>query len=365
MPRAAASWVSRFDWVLVALTTALSVIGIMNLYSASVALQDSLYVDQVVWFVLGLGLIGAVMLFDYRAYERWSYVIYVVALGMLLAVFFVGATLNNSRRWLDVGFTRLQPSELNKIATILAVARFSADHPAPEGYSLVDLKTPLALAAVPAVLIMLQPDLGTSLLVLFIAGTMLLFLGIRLRSLLFMFSAGLVSAPLMWIFALHDYQKTRILSFLDLERDKSGAGWQVSQSLIAFGAGGPTGQGYLQGMQVQNGFVPYHESDFAAVSWGEEMGFLGMVGMLGLYAALIAWAIRIARNARDRFGMSVAVGVASLFFWHVSVNLGMVLGMLPVVGVTLPLVSNGGSSFLTVMIGVGLLMNISLRRHVF
>jgi rod shape determining protein RodA len=364
MGRAVQSFASRFDWVLLGLVLGLAAVGITNLYSSSVALKESLHIAQSIWLALGLGLAGLTVAFDYRTYERWAYVIYGAALLLLIAVFFVGATINNSRRWLDLGAFLLQPSELIKLAMIITAARFFADFPKNDGYSLWDLRWLFALLGVPALLIMMQPDLGTSLVVIFITMTMILFQGVTLRSLLTMITGVVVGAPLFWLFGLKEYQKERILSFMDLEKDSYGAGWQVRQSLIAFGSGGLGGRGFLQGTQVQKGFVPYHESDFAAVNWAEEHGFLGMMLLLVLYFALIAWGVRVARYARDRYGMMLAIGVVALLFWHVSVNLGMVTGMLPVVGLTLPLVSYGGSSFTTTMLALGLLMNVSLRRHV-
>lgn len=365
MSRPVASLISRFDWVLSGLVLLLSAVGLINLYSSSVALNDSLYLSQGVWLLLGFVLATLTVVVDYRNYERWSYFIYGAVLLMLVAVFGVGSTINNSRRWLNLGFFYLQPSELMKLAIIICGARYFSDHPKAQGYTVKDLIAPLGLLAVPAALIMKQPDLGTSLVVCFIFATMILFLGVRLKSFLFFFSTGVLAAPMLWFFGLHDYQKSRITSFMDLEKDSFGAGWQVLQSLIAFGAGGLTGRGYLQGTQVQKGFVPYHESDFAAVNWAEEHGFIGMLVMLVLYFSLIVWSLKIAQESRDRFGMLIAVGVAALIFWHVVINLGMVLGMLPVVGLTLPFVSYGGSSLLTMMIAVGLLMNVSVRRHIF
>ena len=259
---------------------------------------------------------------------------------------------------------QLQPSELMKPAIILVTARYFSDLPHKvDGNDLKDLIRPMMLLFVPSSLIMLQPDLGTSLMVIFIFFTMVLFEGMKARTIVGMGITTILSAPLAWSFLLKDYQKQRILSFLDLEKDPYGPGWQVRQSLIAFGSGGIAGKGYLDGTQVQMGFVPYHESDFAAVNWAEEHGFIGMMVLIGLYTALIGWSLHIARSSRDRFGMLVAVGVAAMIFWHVFVNLGMVLGMLPVVGLTLPLVSYGGSSVITVMLGIALLVNISIRRH--
>lgn len=360
-----ASIASRIDWVLMLLVGLIAGLGILNLYSSSHALGESFHISQAIWLGLGASLAGAAAVFDYRNYERWAYLIYGLVLFLLLIVLLVGTTLNGSKRWLDFGLFLIQPSELMKLAVIILVARVVADLPKTEGYSLYDLAVPLLLLAIPTGMIMLQPDLGTSLVVGFIFFTMMFFHGIKPLSTLILGVTGAVMTPIVWFFVLEDYQKRRVMSFLDLEKDPFGPGWQVRQALIAFGSGGVLGKGHLLGTQVQMGFVPYHESDFAAVNWAEEHGFVGMIVMMALYCGLIAWAVRVARVARDRFGMMLAVGVASLIFWHVIINLGMVLGMLPVVGLTLPLVSYGGSSVITVMIALGLLMSVSLRRHVF
>ncbi len=364
MARQVNSLLGRFDWVLATLVGLLASVGIVNLYSSSVALGESLHFAQAIWLVLGVGLAAATVAVDYRTYERWAYVIYGTSMVLLLAVFFVGATINNSRRWLDLGAFLLQPSELIKLAMIITAARFFSDRPQNDGYSIFDLSGLFALLAAPAVLILMQPDLGTSLVVVFITFTMILFKGVKLRSLLTLISTAVVSLPIFWFFIIRDYHKKRIMSFMDLEKDSYGAGWQVRQALIAFGSGGTTGQGYLQGTQVQKGFVPYHESDFAAVNWAEEHGFVGMVLLLMLYFGLITWGVRVARHARDRYGMMLAVGVVALLFWHVVINLGMVMGLLPVVGLTLPLISYGGSSFIINMLAIGLLMFVSMRWRV-
>lgn len=354
---------SRFDWVLLALVGVLASVGLLNLYSSSIALEQNLYQTQAVWLGLGALVVGFLAALDYRFVSRWAYVGYALVLFLLLAVLFVGSTINNSTRWLNLGFTLLQPSELMKPMIVLATARyFATQDPRPGGLSLTDLIPPFALVLAPVALIMLQPDLGTSLMVLFIFLTMILFEGLTLRALAVLGISAAVSLPLGWTFLFKDYQKNRILSFLDLEKDPYGPGWQVRQALIAFGSGGLEGKGHLAGTQVQKGFVPYHESDFAAVNWAEEHGFLGMMFLLGLYILLIAWALRIARSSRDRLGVLLCVGMAAMIFWHVTVNLGMVMGMLPVVGLTLPLVSYGGSSMITNMIAIGVLFSVSLRR---
>jgi rod shape determining protein RodA len=354
---------SRIDWILLMLVGLIAAVGVLNLYSSSQALGEEFHLAQGVWLSLGVALGAGAAVIDYRNYERWAWLIYGFVIFLLVVVLLVGTTLNGSKRWLDFGFFLLQPSELMKIAVIILVARVVADVPKVEGYSPTDLAFPLLLLAIPTAFIMLQPDLGTSIVVGFIFFTMVFFHGVQPLTVVVLGGATAVMTPILWFFVMEDYQKRRVLSFLDLEKDPFGPGWQVRQALIAFGSGGFFGKGYLNGTQVQMGFVPYHESDFAAVNWAEEHGFAGMVLILALYCGLIGWALRIARQARDRFGMMISVGVASLIFWHVIINLGMVLGLLPVVGLTLPLVSYGGSSVITIMLALGLLMNVSMRRH--
>lgn len=353
---------SRFDWMLLLIVGCLSAIGLANLYSSSMALGENLYQTQAVWLGLGAFVATLFAAVDYRFYGRWSYIGYGIVLFLLVLVPFVGSTLNGSTRWIDVGFTLLQPSEFMKPMIVLVTARYFSTQDIKPGNSLFDLVTPFMLVIPPVALIMLQPDLGTSLVVLFIFMTVVMFEGVKLRTFIAMATATMLSAPLAWSFLLKSYQKERILSFLDLEKDPYGPGWQVRQALIAFGSAGMTGKGFLGGTQVHKGFVPYHESDFAAVNWAEEHGFVGMMLLLVIYLGLIVWGVRIARNARDRLGMLMAIGMAGMIFWHVVVNLGMVLGMLPVVGLTLPLVSYGGSSMITTMMAIGVLFSVSLRR---
>ncbi len=357
------SFLQRIDWILILLVAGIATIGLMNLYSSSLALGQSLHMVQGLWLGIGGGIAAVVATIDYRHYQRFAYVAYAFVVLLLVAVQLVGTTINNATRWLNLGVTLVQPSELMKLGIILTTAKYLADQPPRDGYSLKELLVPFGLLAIPVVLIQMQPDLGTSLVVVFICMTIILFEGLKLRTFIGLALTAAVSAPLGWMFIMKDYQKRRVLSFLDLEKDPYGPGWQVRQALIALGSGGVFGKGHLEGTQVQKGFVPYHESDFAPASWGEEHGFVGMLILMGLYVGLIWWALRIARHSRDHFGMLCATGIAALFFWHVVVNLGMVMGMLPVVGLTLPLVSYGGSSVLTFMTAVGLLMSVSLRRH--
>lgn len=353
------------DYTLLGLVALLVAMGLFTLQSASAEERASWHMVQLGWLLFGAVLSTVVAVVDYRVYGRHAYVIFGVVVGMLFLVLFVGTTRNNATRWLDLGVLEAQPSELMKVAIILITARFLHDRNAAGGHRLKDLAVPLVLVTIPCLLIAAQPDLGTAVVIFAIFMTILLFEGIRRSSLVLLIVGALLLAGPVWTFGLQDYQKTRILAFVHPEDQAHESAWQVRQAIIAVASGGVSGKGYERGTQVQSGFVPENENDFIFAHIGEEFGFLGGLALLGLYAALIMWSLRIARYARDKFGVLLAVGIAALFFWHVVINVGMVLGLMPVVGLWLPFVSYGGSSILTVMICVGLLMNLSIRRHVF
>jgi rod shape determining protein RodA len=353
----------RIDWPLLLIVGALGGLGIFNLYSAAGATDGfTLHTRQAVWFVVGLGIVGLVAMVDYRVIERWAYILYAGVVLLLVAVLLVGTELNGSKRWLNFGFFMMQPSELLKVAVIVITARFFHEQDRSELYGLIHLVRPAATVGLGVFFVLIQPDLGTSLVILAIFGTMTLFEGLRWQSIMAVALVGVISLPVVWTMGMKDYQKDRVISFLNLDEDNHGKSWQVRQSMIAFGSGRVWGKGHVEGTQIQKGFVPEHENDFVAANWAEEHGFAGMMLLLGLYAALLLWALQISASARDRFGAHIGVGVAALIFWHVVVNLGMVTGLLPVVGLTLPLLSYGGSSLLTVMLAIGLLLNVSMRR---
>ncbi|MEM1349261.1 MAG: rod shape-determining protein RodA [Myxococcota bacterium] len=352
----------RLDWPLLSIIVMLASVGIINLYSAAQAADGpSYHVSQAIAFTLGMGVVGVLTFLDTRLYERWAYVLYVLILGLLALVLAIGTELNGSKRWLNLGVFLMQPSELLKIGVILITARFFHDHDQDEPYSLSQLAKLFALVGVGVVFVLQQPDLGTSLTILAIFMTMVLFQGVRTASIITMVTAVVMATPLVWTFGMKEYQKDRVRSFLALEQDAYGQDWQVRQSIIAFGSGRLWGKGYLEGTQIQKGFVPEHENDFAAANWGEEHGFAGMLFLLSVYMALIMRGMRVATRARSRFAVHVAVGMSAFIFWHVMVNLGMVTGMLPVVGLPLPLMSYGRSNLMTVMLGLGLLMNVSAQ----
>jgi rod shape determining protein RodA len=280
-------------------------------------------------------------------------------------VFLLGRDIRGSQRWIPIGSFSLQPSELMKLFFIVALAKHLHNDPRTEGRTLKDLIIPGLILVGTLVLILSQPDLGTALLLVFIFATIMFLTNLKMRSLVTLIVALGISAPLTWTYLLHDYQRERLTSFLDPEQDLLDTGWHAHQAKVAIGSGGITGKGFLQGTQNQHKFLPDQHTDFPFPVWAEEQGFLGSLLLIFLYTVLILWGLKIASEAKDRFGAVVAVGVSALIFWQTVINLGMVSGVLPVVGITLPLFSYGGSSVLTIMMGIGLLMNVSMRRFHF
>lgn len=360
----------QFDWPLLLSIFAISILGIVNLYSATSPYLDvanksglaDIYVTQVYWLVVG-GLFGVlVTLIDYRNFERLAYVGYGLGLFALALVFFVASDVRGAARWIRLGTFAFQPSEFMKLGLILAVARFLSEDPKTEARTLFDLAPAGLLLAAPAALVMAQPDFGTAMILVLIVGCMLAMARIRVRSILSIFVAVCVAVPVTWNYVLRQYQKDRVLSFIDPQADLTGTGWHAFQSQTAIGNGGVWGAGFREGTQNQFGFLPDQFSDFPFAVFAEDWGFVGSVALLAVYAFICVWSIKIASMAKDRFGAAVAIGVGAMIFWHTVFNLGMVIGIFPVVGITLPLFSYGGSSVLTILIGFGLLMNVSLRR---
>jgi rod shape determining protein RodA len=358
--------VTHFDWLLLGLIVTVASLGILNLCSVTADWSGAtpFYLKQLTWFGLGLGIALCLCLFDYRHLEYWAFGCYGFTILLLVAVVLVGKTSMGATRWLSLGPLNLQPSEIIKPVIIMTLARYFAEHGHFSGLDLRELLLPLALVALPVAFIMEQPDLGTAMMILLIGATMILFAGIKLRTFATLSSAVIAAGWIGWSF-LHDYQRQRIFTFLNPEADPRGAGYHIIQSKIAIGSGSLTGKGFMKGTQSQLAFLPERHTDFAFSVFAEEWGFTGAAVLIVLYLLIIIWGIYVARRASDRFGMYLAVGVTAMLFWHILVNLGMVTGLLPVVGVPLPLFSYGGTSMVTSMIGVGLLLNVSMRRFMF
>jgi rod shape determining protein RodA len=344
--------------------------GLVNLYSATSVYADTamraklgdIYVTQVYNMVVGGLLAILVAAIDYRHYERFATLVYAGGVFACSLVFVLGNSTRGAVRWIQLGSVTIQPSEFMKVLLVLVIARYIHNDHKNEPRTLVDLALPGVMTLVPVALVMAQPDLGTGLILSLTSATMLLMTRIRRRTLLAL-TAGAVSAVWFgWNHAMKQYQKDRITSFLDPEHDKTGIGWHALQSQTAIGNGQLVGEGFMQGTQNQFGFLPEQYSDFPFAVFAEDWGFLGCVLLLGIYCFICVYAIHVASQAKDRFGAALATGVGALIFWHTVFNVGMAIGVLPVVGVTLPLFSYGGSSVVTTLVSLGLLMNVSMRR---
>lgn len=361
--------VQCFDWGLLGFAAAIALMGLVALYSAVSAgspdLEKILFKKQIIWYGCGLVVMIVCFLIDYKVYERYAHIIYGASCVSLVSVLFYGKLVGGSKRWLALGPLSIQPSEMAKIAVILILARYYSKIASDRGLSLRDLFTPFALTLVPFLLIVRQPDLGTAMVVALIAGSMTLFVKIERRSLYFLTGAAAVTGVLGWFFFLKGYQKQRIMTFLDPDRDPLGAGYHIIQSKIAIGSGMISGKGFLKGTQNTLSFLPEQHTDFIFSVLAEEWGLMGSAAVLVMFLLLIAWGLSIASRCRDPFGTILSVGITIMISWQVFINIGMVMGLMPVVGVTLPFISYGGSSTITLMIGVGLLLNISMRRFMF
>jgi len=358
----------HIDWPLFIVVVVIGVLGVINLYSAtSVYFGTSrsglaeIYINQIYWLAIG-GVAGAIVAaIDYRHIERFAYVIYTVGILSLILVNILARDVRGAARWLEFGPFRFQPSEFTKIGLIIVLGKYLHDDPKNEERSLKDLAAPAVLTAVPALLIARQPDLGTALVHVLIFVAIAAITRIKRKSMLTALGTAAIAIPIVWQYTL-PYQRARVTAFLNPGEDLSGAGYHAYHARIAIGNGGLFGQGYMNGMQNQYWFLPDQYSDFPFPVWAEEWGFAGTMVLLLLYAFLVIWSIRIASQARDRFGAVVAVGCGAMLFWHTIINLGMASGMLPVVGMTLPLFSYGGSSVISMLLAVALLMNVSMRR---
>lgn len=355
----------HFEWPIFISAALIAVLGVLNLYSATsvyTGARAELYISQVYWLVVG-GIVGGVLAaIDYRFLERFAYVLYAFGVFSLMLVFVLAKDVRGSTRWIDFGPFSFQPSEFMKIFLVIALAKYLHDDPRSEGRSLRDLAIPAALAAVPALLILKQPDLGTATLLTFVFLTIAALTRVRWKSVALFVGAVAGGAPIIWTYVLLPYQRDRITIFLNPEADLLHRGWHAHHSRVAIGNGGLFGSGFMHGSQNQFLFIPDQHTDFPFPVFAEEWGFFGSVVAISLFGFLVLWGIRIASQARDRFGAVLGVGCVAIIFWHAVINIGMTSGVLPVVGVTLPLFSYGGSSVTTMLISIALLINVSMRR---
>lgn len=353
----------QINWGLVVLLALISGIGFAILYSAAGGRMEPWALKHIVRFGSCAVLMLVIALIDIRFWLRMAYGIYGAALVMLVAVDIMGVTGMGAQRWLDLYVIQIQPSELMKIGLVLALARYYHNLNVDSIGRMLPILPPLAMIAAPVGLVMIQPDLGTAMMLVFAGGAMLFVAGVRLWK----FALAIIAVggilPIAWGL-LHDYQRNRILTFIDPERDPLGAGYHIMQSKIALGSGGLFGKGYMAGTQAGLNFLPEKQTDFIFTMFAEEFGMIGALVLLTLFFCVLLYGYAIALRARTHFGRLVAMGVTITLFLYVFINIGMVMGMLPVVGIPLPLVSYGGTAMLTVLTSYGLLMSVYIHRDV-
>lgn len=360
----------KLDINLIIVILALNVIGLINLYSATHGPNStdvaSLFISQIMWLVVGWGVFLIMTLLDYSVISRIAYAVYGVNLIAIVYVTFFGKVALGAQRWIDLGFFRYQPSETMKLAMIMLMAKILATRNTHgPGMGFKEMFAPLLIMGVPFVFVVEQPDLGTAMMLAAIGGSMVIFAKVKRIILATAVVLGIIALPVAWKFVLHDYQKNRVLTFLSPTSDPRGTGYNSIQSKIAVGSGRFFGKGFMKGTQSQLEFLPERHTDFIYSVLSEEHGFVGSMAALGLFCFLFITGIRVAMNARDKFGALVTVGVLCYIFWHMFINVGMVIGLLPIVGVPLPLLSYGGSSMLTTMAGLGIVSSVAYRRYLF
>ena len=351
------------NWPFIALITAIVLIGIAALYSVAGGSFDPWASRQVMRYCVGLALLFAIAFSDIRWWLRGAYPLFLLALVLMALVPLIGVESGGARRWLGVGEMSFQPSEMMKIALVLAIARYYQWLPPEKIWRPDALIPPLLMIGVPALLALIQPDLGTAALFAIIGGGMMFLAGVSWFYFAGAIAAVVVALPHAWEM-LHDYQKQRVLTFIDPETDPLGAGYHILQSKIAIGSGGLSGKGFMNGTQAQLNFLPEKHTDFIFTMFSEEMGFVGAIVLLSLYLLALVFITFMALRCRSMFAKLIAGGMGLTLFAYVFINVAMVTGLVPVVGVPLPLFSYGGTSMLTMMIGFGFVLNAHVNRRV-
>ncbi|OJX75175.1 rod shape-determining protein RodA [Magnetospirillum sp. 64-120] len=351
----------QINWSLITILTAIASVGFLTLYSAAKGSLEPWAIKQMVRFAMGIGIMIAVAVVDLRFWMRHAYVLYGLSIVLLIAVDLKGTIGMGAQRWIDLGFIQLQPSEIMKIAMILTLARYFHGATVQDVGRPTFLIPPLLMVLLPVGLVMKQPDLGTAMMVLMSSGAIFFMAGVRLWKFGILLGAGAGAVPVAWQF-LHDYQKKRVIIFMNPDQDPLGAGYHITQSKIALGSGGIFGKGYMNGTQAGLNFLPEKQTDFIFTMYGEEWGLMGGLFLLGLYVLLTAFGYAIAMRCRSQFGRLVALGITTTFFLYFFINTAMVMGLVPVVGVPLPLISYGGTAMLSLLFGWGLVMSCYIHR---
>ena len=352
------------NWGLVLLITLCAAAGIAMLYSVAGGHFHPWALSQLSKFIVGLFILVIAATIDVRVWMSLAYPAYAVALLLLIAVDVAGHEGLGAQRWISLGPVDLQPSELMKVSLVLALARFLHGKSVEEVSKPLNLGIALAMIGIPALFVVIEPNLGTTLIIVADGCALLFLAGLSWYWIAPALAAVATAVPLAWRFVLHDYQKARVMTFLDPEADALGAGWNITQAKIAIGSGGLSGKGFLNGTQSRLNFLPEKQTDFIFTNFGEEFGFVGSIALLILFAVVIFYGIQIATGARSQFSRLLAMGITLNFFFYIMINGLMVMGLIPVVGIPMPLLSYGGTAMLTVMFGFGLLMSVHVHRQV-
>lgn len=359
----------HFPWGCFALLMIWAVMGLINLYSATYKVDTvglpPLFRSQLIWFGIGLLVLFWMTWFDYHLLERWAYPFYVFSLILLSLVFVLGKSVAGQQNWISLAGFSFQPSEIAKLGLILALAKYYSSHSEDKSYGFRELLKPLGLMLAPVILVVLQKDLGGSLFFVLLFITLSFFLRVKMKFFAIAAVITAVTALLGYNFVLKNYQKDRVKTFMNPESDPKGKGYHLVQSKIAVGSGGVLGRGFLKGNINKLKFLPERHTDFIFPVLAEEWGFLGSSVIILVMSLFLILGLDSASQCKDLFGALLAVGIVGLLFWNIVINLGGVLGLMPLTGVPLPLMSYGGSSLVTVLMGVGMLFNVRMRRFVF
>jgi rod shape determining protein RodA len=350
-----------FDIYLFGSSILLLVLGLLMIYSTTLENTTNLMWRQLIYALLGFAGMFALAFFDYRKLKSGTGILYVLVVASLILVWFIGLNVRGSTRWFDFGIFRLQPAEFAKLAVVIIMAKFLS----MSGERLKNFRYVLLsalYAGIPAILVLIEPDLGSALVICFIWIALLMLSKINKKHLAILMVLIVALSALGWFFMLEDYQKNRIYTFLDPDRDPQGSGYNVLQSIIAVGSGNITGRGVGRGLQSQLKFLPERQTDFIFASTAEELGLLGSTFIIGMYGVIFTRLIRVVKHARDNFGMYISLGVFFMLLIQVIINIGMNIGLLPVTGIPLPLISYGGSSLITTMLALGLVQSVIARQ---
>ncbi|MBX4187144.1 MAG: rod shape-determining protein RodA [Candidatus Doudnabacteria bacterium] len=358
------NWLNNFryfDVYIFGSSLLLLVLGLLMIYSTTLESPTNLLVRQLIFTVLGFAGMFALAFFDYRKLKGTTPYLYLLIVASLILVWFLGVNVRGSTRWIDLGIFRLQPAEFAKLAMVVIMAKFLDQ----SGEKLKDARYVVLCVlyiVIPAGLVLVEPDLGSALVIFFTWLAMLLFSRINKKHLAILFCLGLVVSSLGWFFVLKDYQKQRVYTFINPANDPQGAGYNVLQSIIAVGSGSITGRGVGRGLQSQLKFLPERQTDFIFASTAEELGLFGSVFILGLFGVILFRLVKATKHARDNFGMYLSLGIFFMLLIQIVINVGMNVGILPVTGIPLPLLSYGGSSLMTTLLALGLVQSIVARQ---